>query len=330
MAEKIVTPEMRTLLRKSASHDIHEATAGSRELALALLTPLKQGVINGNIIEGIFEDIVFEPGTSIEFPLDFLSPGSEGNHIAYTIPAIGALPEMRINGEYIMVPTYEIGQTIDWAIKYAREARWDVVGRAMKVLEGGFVRKRNNDAFHVLLAAGKSRNVVIYDDAATAGLFTKRLVEMMKIVMRRNAGGNSNSQNRGKLTHLFISPEAHADMSSWDLTQVSDQIRTQLFTSGLLGELADVKLVPIDELGVGQEFQKYFTNVLGAAMPSDKQEIVIGLDLSNNDSFVHPIRQFLQIFERMELHNQRRAGMQGWEEGGWAVLDNRRVLLGAL
>jgi hypothetical protein len=90
-----------------------------------------------------------------------------------------------------MVPTYDVGASIDWALKYSRDARWDVVGRAMQVLEAMFVRKANDDGWHTILAAGVGRNLVVYDDAATAGLFTKRLVALMKTVMRRNAGGNS-------------------------------------------------------------------------------------------------------------------------------------------
>ena len=58
-------------------------------------------------------------------------------------------------------------------------------------------------------------------------------------------------------------------------------------------------------------------------------ENVVGLDLSSNDSFVMPVRQEVQIFEDDTLHRQKRAGMYGWAEHGFAVLDNRRVLLGA-
>jgi hypothetical protein len=86
------------------------------------------------------------------------------------------------------------------------------------------------------------------------------------------------------------------------------------------------------EYGVGQEYQLYLTAVLGRAVtavdPTD-EEFVIGLDLSTNDSFVQPIRQELQTFEAgPEMHRQQRAGVYGWMEHGYAVLDNRRVILG--
>jgi hypothetical protein len=51
--------------------------------------------------------------------------------------------------------------------------------------------------------------------------------------------------------------------------------------------------------------------------------------MSRNDSFVMPVRAGLQVFEDDTLHRQRRAGFYGWAEQGFAVLDNRRVLIGS-
>jgi hypothetical protein len=42
-----------------------------------------------------------------------------------------------------------------------------------------------------------------------------------------------------------------------------------------------------------------------------------------------PIRQEVEVFEDPTFHRQRRAGMYGWGEHGFSVLDSRRVLLGA-
>ena len=327
------TAEMNALLRRSGSNDYEIARAAQRELAKALTLPLKQGVMNGDIIGGIFEPIRFEPGASIEFPLDFLSPGSEKDYVAFTIPNTGRIPERHIEGDYVMVPTYDVGASIDWALKYSRDARWDVVGRAMQVLEAMFVRKANDDGWHTILAAGVNRNIVTYDDAATAGLFTKRLVALMKTVMRRNAGGNSASLNRGKLTDLYVSPEALEDIRSWDLTQVDDVTRREIFLAGEEGGLTrifGVTIHDLDELGVGQDYQKYYSNVLGGTLSSDKKEIVVGLDLQNRDSFVMPIRQEVEVYEDLTFHRQRRAGMYGWGEHGFSVLDSRRVLIGNL
>jgi hypothetical protein len=330
------TPEMNALLKRAGHTDYNTAIAAQRELATALTLPLKQGVMKGDIIAGIFEPINFEPGASVEFPLDFLSPGSEKNFVAYTIPNHGRIPERHVEGDYLMVPTYDVGSSIDWNLKYSRDARWDVVGRAMQVLEATFVRKANNDGWHTILAAGVGRNTVVYDDAATSGLFTKRLIALMKTTMRRNAGGNSTSINKGKLTDIYMSPEAIEDMRSWDLTQIDDLTRREIFLAGgddgvsPMGKVFQVVVHDIDELGVNQEYELYFANTLGGTLPTDKAEVVVGLDLFNRDSFVMPIRAEVEIFEDPTFHRQRRAGMYGWGEHGFSVLDSRRVLMGAL
>lgn len=327
------TAEETTLLQRCADSNLAVAMVAQRELAQALTLPLKQGVLKGDILAGIFQTVNFLPGTSTEFPLDWLSPGSEKDHMAYTIPNVGRIPERTFEGDYIMVPTYRVGNSIDWNLKYAREARWDVVGRALQALEAGFVRKANGDGWHVILAAAAARNIMVYDSEATAGLFTKRLVVLMQNLMRRNAGGNSTSLNRGKLTDLYISPEAHGDVLAWDLTQIPDAIRQQIFQNwdaGGVGQIGSVKLHDIDELGESQEFQTYYTSILAGSMSSDKKEIVVGLDLDHDDSFVNPVRQEVEIFEDPTFHRSGRAGMYGWREHGFSVLDNRRVLLGCL
>jgi len=327
------TAEETALLKRSGHADESIARAAQRELAKALTLPLKQGVLKGDILSGIFEVINFLPGQTVEFPLDFLTPGTEGRHVAYTIPNVGRIPERHIEGDYIMVPTYRVGNSIDWDIRYSENARWDVIGRALQVLEAGFILKANRDGWHTLLTAAANRNLVAYDEQAIAGLFTKRLVSLLEQMMRRRAGGNSTSINRGKLTDMFHSPEAQGDVLSWDLTQIPEAVRQTIYQNwetGGVARIGRVRLHDIDELGEDQEFQTYYESTLGGTMPSDKVEIVVGLDLENNDSFVNPVRKEVEIFEDPTFHRAGRAGMYGWREHGFTVLDNRRVLLGAL
>jgi hypothetical protein len=232
-----------------------------------------------------------------------------------------------------MIPTYSIASSIDFLQRYAREARWDITARAMQVLEAGFVKKMNDDGWHTLLAAGVDRNILVYDGDATAGMFSKRLVSLMQTVMRRNAGGNTGSGNRGRLTDLYVSPEALEDVRNWGLDQVSDAIRTQIYNAGEGGapitNIFGVALHDLDELGEGQEYQTFFENGLSGAVESSDLELVIGLDQGANDSFVMPMKQAVSIHEDPTLHRQQRVGWYGFAELGFGVLDNRRIILGS-
>jgi hypothetical protein len=322
------------LIQRSGSSEKEVALAAQRELAVALEAPLRKGVLVGDVLDGIFEKIQMAPGSAAEFPLDLLAPGTEADHVAYTNPGHGRIPERAVEGDYVMVPTYTVGSSIDYLLRYAREARWDVVGRAMQVLEAGFTKKMNDDGWHTLLAAGVDRNVLVYDADASAGQFTKRLISLLKTVMRRNAGGNSGSLNRGSLTDIYLSPEALEDIRNWGIDQVDEITRREIYQAGddgaAITRIFGVNLHDMDELGEGQEYQNFYTHQLtGSLGPSSDKEIVVGLDLSSNDSFIMPIKQDVQIFEDDALHRQQRAGFYGWAEIGFAVLDNRRVLLGS-
>ena len=321
------------LLKRSGSAVKDEALAAQRELAQALEMPLRQGVLVGDVVTGIFEAMPIEPGSSVEFPLDLLAPGEEDDFVAYTNPGHGRIPERHVEGDYVMVPTYSVASSIDWLLRYAREARWDIVGRAMQVLEASFVKKINDDGWHTLLSAGVDRNVLVYDADATAGQFTKRLVSLLKTVMRRNGGGNSASINRGRLTDIYLSPEALEDIRNWGVDQVDEITRREIYVAGdeggVITRVFGVNLHDIDELGEGQEYQNFFDVDLAGSLQASDVELVVGLDMQANDSFLMPVKQDVQVFEDDTLHRQQRAGLYGWAELGFAVLDNRRILLGS-
>jgi hypothetical protein len=320
------------LLKRTGSNDRQYALAAQRELAKALELPIRQGILEGDVISPIFTPIKFEPGQQIEFPLDIVIPGTERDYSAYTIPNHGRIPERNMEGDYITIPTYDVGSSVDWLLKFSRDARWDVVGRAMQVLEATFVRKANLDGWRTVVAAAIDRNVVVYDAAAPVGFFTKRLISLMKSLMRRAGGGNLTSLNPIRLSDVFLSVEAVEDIRAWNLTEIDDQTRRKIFESredGGLSEIFGVALHEMIELGLGQLIQNFFLQ-LGGTLPTGRQEIAFGLDLSNPDVFVMPIRAEIEIFEDETLHRQRRAGFYGWGEHGFSCLDNRRIMIGAM
>ena len=331
MSNKLTRPDdaFISLIKRSGSPDKVEALSAQREIAKALEEPLRQGVLVGDVVSNIFQALTMEPGTTTEFPLDLLAPGEEDEHVAYTNPGHGRIPERQVEGDYVMVPTYSISSSIDYLLRYARDARWDVVARAAQVLEAGFVKKINDDGWHTILSAAVDRNILVYDSDAAAGQFTKRLVSLMKTVMRRNGGGNTASINRGRLTDIYLSPEGLEDIRNWGVDQVDEVTRREIYTAGEGGitRIFGVNLHDLDELGQGQEYQEFFDSDLSGSLgPSSDVELVIGLDLQSNDSFLMPMKQQVQVFEDDTLHRHQKAGMYGWAELGFAVLDNRRVL----
>jgi hypothetical protein len=303
------SPEFIELLKRAGSNNKSESLAAQAQIAKALELPLREGTLVGDIVGNIFERIQMAPGTSTEFPLDLVSPGEENDFVAYTNPGHGRIPERTVEG--------------------------DVVARAAQVMEAGFVKKMNDDGWHTILAAGVDRNILVYDGDAAAGQFTKRLISLLKVVMRRNAGGNSASIKRGVLTDLYLSPEGLEDIRNWGVDQADEVTRREIYTSTdaagqPLTRVFGVNLHALDELGENQEYQVYFTNELSGTLgPSSDVELCVGLDLNANDSFVMPVKQEVTVFEDDTLHRQQKAGMYGFAEIGYGVLDSRRCLLGS-
>lgn len=350
-------PEMREILRRSA--DMNQAVSGPARYeiaqaiqeafrikfentfarnksvegpqnAKALELPLRPGVLRGDIISNIFEMDIYEDGVRPEYPIDFLSPSNIDEFVAYTIPNAGRIPEKTIEGDYIMVPTYQVGASIDWNIKYAEQARWDIVSRGMEVLEGMVVRKLNNDGWHVILTAGFDRNITVTDANAAAGNFTKRLVSQMKTSMRRNGGGNSASTNRYKLTDLFVSPEAMEDIRNWGVDQIDEVTRREIYIAddGGFSRIFGVNLHDLDELGANQEYQAYWQNTLGGTFTGGDLELVIGLDLSRSLSFLMPVEREWETLEDPQYLRQLKQSFFGWMRLGFASLSNAVILQG--
>lgn len=330
-----MTPEQKAdlmpLIKRSGDSD-HKADAleAMGIVAKALTLPIREAILTGDIIGTfpIFQTMVLEPEAAPEFPLDLLVPGRETDFVAYTNTGHGYIPQRQIEGDYVMVPTYQIANAIDWLLKHARLGRIDIVLRAMQIYAAGFTKKINDDGWHTIITAASDRNIMVYDADASAGAFTKRLVSLAKVVMRRNGGGNSTSLNRGQLTDIFISPEGIEDIRNWGVDQIDEVTRREIFLGedGSVPKIFGVRLHALDEFGVGQEYQLYFETVLGATVQTSDTELAIGLDLSKSDSFVMPIKQELVTFEDDTLHRYQKAGVYGWQEYGVAVLDNRRVM----
>lgn len=320
--------------KQMASSDQAVATAAKAEFAQAVETPLRKVILSGDILNGIFTTEDFTDGQNIEYPLDLLTPGQEKEFYAYVIPSHGQIPMKRVEADYLKIPTYNVGNSIDCTLRFIRDANWPVISRMIEVLEAGFVKKMNDDGWQTIMAAATDRNILINDPNAAAGQFTPRLIALLKTFMRRNGGGNTGSLNRSRLTDIYLSPEAHDDMRSWGLDLIPDAIREQIYRSaddnGELIRVYNVDIHSLDEFGEGQEYQNYFTTVLGGSMAGSDLEIGVGLDRQRSDSFVMPIREALQLFEDNTLHRRGLFGMYGKIEYGVSVLDSRRTILFSL
>lgn len=317
------------LIRATASDNLHERDAAQMQLAKAITTPLREVILYQDVTSPVFTPMPWPNNTAVEFPLDLIAPGQENEFIAYTSPGSGYIAQKKVHGDYVTIPTYGVANAIDWELKFARQANWAIVARAMEVMEAGFVKKKNDDCWNTVLSAVVDRNLLVYDGDATAGMFTKRLVSLGKTTMTRNGGGNS-VFGGGKLTDIFMSPEGIEDIRNWGVDQVDELTRREIYLASddgaAITRVFGVNLHPMLEFGVGQQYQQFFVNQLGGAIEGSDTELAIGLDLSRDDSFLMPVTLELQVFADPTMHRRQEEGYYGWFEMGCAVMDNRRVI----
>jgi hypothetical protein len=319
--------------RDAGSNNEAVAVKASAEIVKALEEPIRQVLLSGDTLEGIFSPETYVDGREPKYHLDLLTPSNEKEYAAYVHPGVGYIPQKRVTADWTMVPTYEIANAIDIKRTTVRDASWNVVQRMMEILEAGFVMKMNDDGWQTLFTAGVDRGLYVNDTNAAAGQLTPRLITLLQTVMRRNGGGNTGSRTRSRLTHLFVSPEAQSDIRTWTLDLVPDEVRKNIYYSQEgSGEMLNVfgtEIRSLDELGEGQEYQNFFTQIGGTLAGSDV-EVVIGLDKTRNDSFVMPVKELLTIQEDPTLRRHGLVGWYGHQEQGFACLDSRRVILGSL
>jgi len=324
--------QVRSFMRGLASKDALERMEYSRAFAAELGPVIRDGVFDGSNVQDIYNASPVLPGSQIDYPLHFISPGTEKDYVAYTMSRTGDLPTRLVQGDRIFLNTYWIANSIEIDLPYVRDANWDVMGAAMQVLEDGFVKKINDDGWHTILGAGLDRGILVFDSAGTDGVLSRKLVSLMKIAMIRNGGGNMGTMNRPNLTDLYVSHEAIEDLRNHTAAQHGDITRSELTNDpeGTILRLHGVNIHPMDEFGVGQEYQDYWTNTLSGTMNGSDEEIVVGLDLSRSPNpFYMPVREDLEIFADENAFYENKVRWGGRMELGMANLDSRSVIIGS-
>lgn len=321
---------IKELVARTASNDRATAFQAQAEFATVLQGAIRSALLVGDNRQ-VFNAVEFGPTEEIEYPVDAIAPGEEDELVAFTVPNQGRIPEKTFEADYVKIPTYRSANAIDWELRAVRNGGANVIQGFIRGMANGFVQKQNDDAWHTLLAAAADRNILVYDADATAGLFTKRLVSLLKTTVRRNGGGNAQSMVQFKLTDLFTSIECIEDMRSWGVDQVDEITRREIYVAadGSLNRIFSVNLHGMTEFGEGQKYQQYFTEQLGGSLAASDLELLIGLDLETVESLVMPVREQVTIFDDPTLHRQQRQGYYGWGEWGFACLDNRCVIAGS-
>ena len=126
MFEEINDVEMNELLKSTASADAVVRTKALTQILTAVSTPVREGIFDGDTTAGVFNTEVLPPGVSAEYPIDFVSPGSEGEFRAFTNPGKGKPPALVVSGDKLVLASTKDIFRVEYDLSYARNARWNI------------------------------------------------------------------------------------------------------------------------------------------------------------------------------------------------------------
>ena len=329
---------VKALLRETADSDYGVAMAAQHKLAKALELPLRKGYFVGDTIGDIYQREDLDASTAAKYPVDFVGPSGERQYQAYLIADEGGIPSQLVKGTEVTVDTFQLGNGIEWKLQYARVARWGMVERALKSFRDGFVMKKNDLGWANILKAAGNR-VDTQFSTVSGGAFTLGLLSDMQLKMKRGI-----EFARNELTDLYVSSEVMKDIRDFATTTSIDfMTRREIFKAEprSVGNGAEVIIPSIygvnihenKQFGIALDYNNKFATGAGAHLAgfaTATDEVVIGLDLTpaGRDAFMMPVRMDLSMFEDPPLHRQQKAGVYGWMELAFAVLDDRRCLAG--
>ncbi len=330
---------VKALLRKTADPCIEVAMAAQHQLAKAIELPLRKGYFVGNTIADIYTREDVDPATAAKYPVDFIGPSGERQYQAFLIADEGGLPDRLVKGTEVTIDTFDLGNRISWKLQYARVARWPMVERALRVFRDGFTHKINDLGWRVITKAAGNRVDTQYS-RVTGAAFTLGLLSDMQLKMKRGI-----EFARNELTDLYVSSEVMKDIRDFATTTSIDYLtRRDIFkaqprsagngTEVIVPSIYGVNIHENKQFGIGRDYNTNFNTDKGSGgingFSATTDEVIIGLDLTpeGRDAFMMPVRRDLEMFEDRKLHDQQKAGVYGWMELAFAVLDDRRCLPG--
>lgn len=269
-----------------------KATAENEEarqaFAASLSLPIGQPVKEESSVREIFAVHELEPGQLPIYPKHF------GQVDAIVLPRIGETPQNLIVGDEVTVPTFEVSNSAEWKISFARDGRFDVVQNAIDQVKESIVRIEENEGWEVLKAACSSDNdnVIETSDGTLGKSHLNSIITKM-----RGYGYNP--------TTVYLNPDRAADIREWGETELDPNTRREIFVGGGLGNIWNVDIRELRDLG-DEEVYLVDTNRVG----------------------VMPIRQSLTTYDLTDSAMLRRLrhGFMAWEEIGFMVADSKAIV----
>ena len=368
------TPEQVELIKKVGSRNLVEAAEAMEALA-AFVGPVIQKVLaQAGTASMIYKDMEFNEDDSPSYPLDLYYNEAAGLVSIWAQNVAGGLPSNYMDQpvQELKLATYRLDSAVSFNKKYARKARLDVVSGALDRMAQEMLVKQERNAWAVILKAlgaaatlngrsvsystsGVLKHLIAPVGGARAfdlGCLNDLILRFKRINVSFAGGTPSDASARG-LTDLFISPEIKAKIRSFSFnpifptssttqTQLSEDIRTELYRGGGMESLFGINIIELVELGKNQKYNTLFdsfdvttytdiNNANAITFATASHDLSIGLDLSR-DAFIRPVStnaesggQLQVLPDDQFISRAEKTGFYGFLEEGRVCVDARAV-----
>jgi hypothetical protein len=266
-----------------------KATASNEELraafAASLSVPILKNIPPQSSVRNIFQVDTLPAGSLAEYPIDL-----NDIETAVVMPRLGAVPQNLVVGDSLIVPTFEVANSVEWKLSFVRDGRFNIVERALEKFAQSFVVMEETSGWATIRGSIDGTNTV--DNGAETTLskavLNKLITDMTK------TGYNPEV--------IYVSPGRAAEIRDWAYTTIDPVTQREIFQAGGLSKIWNVQLIELRTLA-DTEVYMFDTSKFG----------------------VMPIRTSLTTYDDPTAIRRLRAGVLGWEEIGFAVIDKKAV-----
>tara|TARA_R110000824_G_scaffold80790_2_gene203136 strand:+ start:4220 stop:5359 length:1140 start_codon:yes stop_codon:yes gene_type:complete len=368
------TEDQMALIRAMGSNNREEAYEAQAAVA-ELLGPVVSEVINNApTIGNLYTTISYGEDDNPSLPLDLFHDITDEDYIeVYSQQVAGGLPYSQVFPAHneLKFSTYTLDSALAFDRKYVRKARLDVVSKTFTRMAQEVMLKQTTTAFNVLATAlikgtgtGTAAGGSIIGSTAENRFVLadfNNLITKSKRINSSFSGGTPVGGVKSGISDLLVSPEMVEELRAMaynpintaeapygsavkDSLPAPEALRQELFSSAGLPSFYGINVMEINEMGVGQRFNKLFGAIVASqnaavigggdagTWDTAADEILIGIDRSK-DALIRPTvigegspSEFQVLVDDQFSVRQNKIGYYGKVEEGRLCIDNRALI----
>jgi len=369
------TDDQLALIRAMGSNNREEAYEAQAAVA-ELLSPVVSEVINNApTIGNLYNTISYGEYENPSLPLDLFHDINDENYIqVYSQQVAGGLPYSQVFPAHneLKFSTYTLDSALAFDRKYVRSSRLDVVSKTFTRMAQEVLYKQTKTAFNVLATAlvkgkGNTNTVgsqVIASTAADRFVLAdfNNLITKSKRINSSFDHGTPIGGVRSGITDLLVSPEMVEELRAMAYNPINtvagpvgtsdtttdglaapESLREEMYRSAGLPAFYGINIMEINQLGVGQLFNKLFGAIVasegatvagggGGTWSTTADEILIGIDRTK-DSLIRPTvvgegspSEFQVLVDDQFSVRQNKIGYYGKVEEGRICINDKALI----